>query len=333
MARRDWGQLGFADHMVMRHGRPNALLTRLTELIDWSGLERIVAGVHDSPHGAPAYPPSAMLKALLLQQWYGLSDPGLEEALWDRLSFRVFCGLPLGETAPDYSTINRFRNALSKDGLDRQVFEAINRQLDQKGLLLRKGTLIDASLIPAAVNPPKKPKEPLPPGPDGKVPSQLVKSKRDPAAEWAKKGGKRYFGYKAHVGIDKGSAIIRRVKLTGASVNDTVPADEMICGDEAAVYADAAYHTHRREAELTKRGIEAHLMRRGNKHHALSQADKDRNKAIGKHRGPVEQVFGRMKTTYRWARARCLGLARNTTHLLLLCTAMNLKRMVVLCAP
>ena len=169
MARRDWGQLGFADHMVMRHGRPNALLTRLTELIDWSGLERIVAGVHDSPHGAPAYPPSAMLKALLLQQWYGLSDPGLEEALWDRLSFRVFCGLPLGETAPDYSTINRFRNALSKDGLDRQVFEAINRQLDQKGLLLRKGTLIDASLIPAAVNPPKKPKEPLPPGPESRL--------------------------------------------------------------------------------------------------------------------------------------------------------------------
>ena len=124
---------------------------------------------------------------------------------------------------------------------------------------------------------------------------------------------------------------LARVKLTGAWVNDTVPADELICGDEAAVYADAAYHTHRREQELTDRGIAPQLMRRGNKHHALSEADKARNKAIGKRRGPIEQVFGRMKTTYRWARARCLGLARNTTHLLLLCTAMNLKRMVVLC--
>src|SRR5438105_871147 len=83
----------------------------------------------------------------------------------------------------------------------------------RRGLVLRKGTLIDASLLAAAVNPPKKPKQPLPPGPDGEIPSQLVKSQVDPEAEWAKKGGKRYFGYKAHVGVDKGSAIIRRVKL------------------------------------------------------------------------------------------------------------------------
>jgi IS5 family transposase len=291
MAHRDWGQLGFADHMVMRHGRPNELLARLSELLDWAALGRIVGVLHDSPHGAPAYPPLAMLKALLLQQWYGLSDPGLEEALWDRLSFRVFCGLPLGESAPDYSTINRFRNALRERGLDQQVFDEVNRQLDRRGLVLRHGTLIDASLVPAAVKPPKKPKEPLPPGPDGKAPSQLVKSQRDRDAEWAKKGGKRYFGYKVHVGVDKGSAIIRRVKLTGASVNDTVPADELMCGDEAAVYADAAYHTRRREQALIARGVEAHLMRRGNKHHALSQEDKDRNEAIGKHRAPVDRCL------------------------------------------
>jgi IS5 family transposase len=121
--------------------------------------------------------------------------------------------------------------------------------------------------------------------------------------------------------VDKGSAIIRRVKLTGASVNDTVPADELICGDEAAVYADAAYHTHRREQQLIERGIEAHLMRRANKHHALSEADKERNEAIGQQRAAVEQVFGRMKTTYRWARARCLELARNTTPPICCCCA------------
>jgi IS5 family transposase len=83
MAHRDWGQLGFADHMVLRHDRPNELLTRLAELIDWARLRRIVSVPHDSPQGAPPYPPPAMVKALLLQQWYGLSDPGLEEALWD----------------------------------------------------------------------------------------------------------------------------------------------------------------------------------------------------------------------------------------------------------
>jgi IS5 family transposase len=308
------------------------LLDRLDALTDWRALGGMLSGLHDSPEGAPAYPPLTMLKALLLQQWYGLSDPGLEEALSDRLSFRRFCGLPLDAGVPDHSTINRFRNALRQNGLDRQIFDEINRQLTKRGLILRQGTLIDASLIPAAVNPPKKPKQPPPPGPDGKRPSQLVRSPRDPEAEWAKKGGRRYFGYKVHVGVDKGSGLIRRALVTGASVNDTVPADELVCGDEAAVYADAAYHTHRREAGLRERGIEPHLMRRGNKHHALGQADRDRNKAIGKQRGPVEQVFARTKTSYRWARARCLGLARNTTHFLLLCTAMNLKRMVVLCA-
>ncbi len=333
MAHRKVGQLSLADHVVSRGARPNGFLCRLSGLLDWRALGEIVGVLHGSAYGAPAYARLSMVKVLLLQQWYGLSDPGLEEALWDRLSFRQFCGFSLDEKVPDHTTIFRFREALRQAGLDRCVFEEVARQLDGRGLVLRQGTLIDASLVAAAVKPPKKPPQPAPPGPDGRAPSQLVRSERDPDAEWTKKGGKRYFGYKVHVGVDKGSGIIRRAKLTGASVNDTVPADEMICGDEAAVYADAAYHTHRREHDLIARGIAAHLMRRGNKHHPLGQADKDRNKAIGKKRGPVEQVFARMKTTYRWARARALGLARNTTHFLLLCTAMNLKKMVALCPP
>jgi len=331
MAHRELGQLSLADHLVARRLRPNALLEQLSELVDWTAVGAIVGRLHRSPYGAPSYPPLVMVKALLLQQWYGLSDPGLEEALWDRLSFRRFCGLALDETAPDHSTLSRFRNDLGADRLDEQLFEEINAQLHRHGLVLRRGTLIDASLIPAAVNPPKKPKTPPPPGPDGKPASQLVKSDKDPDAEWAKKGGKRYFGYKVHVAVDQHSGLIRRAMVTGASVADTTPADELVCGDEAAVYADAAYHTHKREAALKARNIEPNLMRRGNKHHALSAADKARNKAIGKERGPVEQIFGRTKTGYRWARARCLGLARNTTHFLLLCTAMNLKRMAVLC--
>jgi IS5 family transposase len=332
MAHRELGQLSLADHVVAQQGKGNALLERLDALLDWTALGKLVGVLHSSHYGAPSYPPLVMLKVLLLSQWYGLSDPATEEALWDRLSFRRFCGLSLHDAAPDHSTIQRFRDALGSVGLDRQVFEAVVDQLDARGLILRQGTLIDASLIASVVRPPAKPKAPVPPGPDGRPASQLVKSPRDPDAGWTRKGGRYHFGYKAHVGMDQHSAIIRKALLTDASVNDTVPADDLVCGDEAAVYADAAYHTHRRERELEARGITAHLMRRGNKHHALSQADKDRNKAIGKQRGPVEQVFARAKTSYRWARARCIGMARNTTHLLMLCTAMNLKRMVVLCA-
>ena len=307
------------------------MLERLGGLIDWAAVGHLLRGLHASAAGAPSYPPLSMLKALLLQQWYGLSDPGLEEALSDRLSFRRFCGLPLDADVPDHSTISRFRNALRQDDLDQKIFGEINRQIDRRGLILRQGTLIDASLIPAAVNPPKPPKEPPPAGPDGKPASLLVRSKRDPEAEWTKKGGQRYFGYKVHVAVDKLSGIIRRALVTGAASSDTGQGDALICGDEAAVYADAAYHTHRREKDLRDRGIEPHLMRRGNKHHALEQAERDRNDAIGKKRAPVEQVFARTKTTYRWRRARCLGLARNTTHFVLLCTAMNLKRMIVQC--
>jgi len=331
MAHRELGQLSLADHLVARGTRSKGMLDRLGELVDWAAVGGIVGGLHASPYGAPSYPPLMMVKALLLQQWYGLSDPGLEEALNDRLSFRRFCGLALDEPAPDHVTLNRFRNDLRVDRLDEQLFAEVGAQLDRRGLILRRGTLIDASLIPAAVNPPARPKEPLPPDPDGKPASRLVKSERDPDAEWAKKGGKRYFGYKVHVGVDQHSGLIRRALVTGAAVADTTPADALVCGDEAAVFADAAYHTHAREAALRARNIQPHLMRRGNKHHALGDAERARNTAIGKHRGPVEQVFGRTKTTYRWARARCRGLARNTTHFLLLCTAMNLKRMAALC--
>ena len=212
--------------------------------------------LHDSPHGAPAYPPLVMVKGLLLQQWYGLSDPGLEEALWDRLSFRVFCGLPLGETAPNYSTINRFRNALREKRLDEQLFDAVNCQLDGRGLMLRKGMLIDASLVPAAVTRRKSPKSLC----------RLDRTARCPASWSTARAIPKRNGPRRAAGVISATRPCRRrqrlgdhppVKLTGASVNDTVPADELICGDEAAVYADAAYHTLRREQELTERGIEA----------------------------------------------------------------------------
>jgi IS5 family transposase len=158
-----------------------------------------------------------------------------------------------------------------------------------------------------------------------------VRSELDPDAAWTKKGGKRYFGYKVHVGVDQGSGLIRRQLLTPANVNDTVPADQLICGDEAAVYADQAYDTKKRRAALKKRGAKDRLMHRANKHHGLSHWQTQRNKAIGKRRAPVEQIFARMKRLCGWARVRYRGLKRNASHLAILCTALNLKRLLTLC--
>ena len=336
MSHRRIGQLSLADGLVARQASSNAVLERILALIDWRAVEQVLAGLHGDRRGAPSYPPLVMLKAVLLQQWYGLSDPALEAALADRLSFRRFCGLALAEATPDHSTIHRFRNALRVKGLDENLFAEIDRQIEGRGLYLRRGTLIDASLVEAAVKRPKPPEEPSPAEqpaapPAGRAPSKLVKSARDGEAQWSRKGGKLYFGYKAHVAVDQGSGLIRRVLLTGGSVNDTVPADDLVCGDERAVYADQAYDKHARRTALKQRGIKPRLMFRPNKHHPLTPRQKAYNEAVGRRRAPVEQVFARLKGAYRWARVRYLGLARNATHLRLLSLAMNLKRMAVLC--
>jgi IS5 family transposase len=348
MARRELGQWSLADSLVSGVGQ-NATLDRLAELIDWPALEKLVSPLDPLRRGAPGYPALALLKAVLLQQWHGLSDPGLEAALGDRLSFRRFCGFALDDQTPDHVTIHRFREGLRRHGLAERVFEEVNRQIDERKLIVRRGTLIDASLVEAAVKCPPKPKaekkrpaeasqETSPTkaaagtGP-ARTPSKLVRSPVDPEAAWTKKNGRRSFGYKAHVGVDQGSGIIRRQRLTPANVNDTVEADALICGDEAAVYADEAYTSHKHREKLQKLRIKDRMMHRPNRHHPLTPRQIQHNKAIGRRRAPVEQVFARLKRLCGWTRVRYYGVARNAVHLALLCTALNLKRLVVLMTP
>jgi IS5 family transposase len=327
MAHREIGQLSLADGLVAKVGT-NATLERLDALIEWTALAALLQAIHSAPVGRRSYPPVVMFKALLLQQWHGLSAPALEAALADRLSFRRFCGFALDDATPDHVTVHRFREALQAQGLAGRAFAEVNRQIDGRGLLLRRGTLIDASLVEAAVKRPKPPEAAAMPAPDtGRPPSKLVRSALDPDAAWTRKGAKRHFGYKAHVGVDQRSGIIRTQLITPANVNDTLPADDLICGDEAAVYADQAYDTRTRRAALKARGIKDRLMHRPNKHHKLTRWQARRNRAIARRRAPVEQVFARLKCLCGWTRVRYRGLARNAVHFALLCTALNLKRL------
>jgi IS5 family transposase len=268
-----------------------------------------------------------MFRALLLQQWYGLSDPGLEEALYDRMSFRRFVGLSGDEAAPDHSTLWRFRQALGEAGADRAAFDAVAGQLDRAGLIVRQGTLIDASLIKAQSRPPAPPSEGEAVDPEA---SKLVGSEREPDADWTRRGSARIFGYKLHVAVDQGSGLVRRALLTPASVNDTVPADELIIGDEKAVFADKAYDSHARRALLKAKGMKNRICRRGNKHHAASPWSLKRDQAIARVRGRVETVFAILKRHYGCGRARYLTLQRNHTAMLLACLAINLRRGLVL---
>lgn len=326
MSERRIGQLSFADNLLGDAGWANATLKRISELVDWKEIDALLSGLRSGSMGAPGYPALVLFKALLLQQFYGLSDPQLEEALADRLSFRRFLGLSLTDHVPDHSTIWRFREQLAKSGLAERAFALITGQIERSGFVLKRGTLIDASLVRAAVNAPAPPSTPLPPDADGRPASKLVKNPLDPDAAWTKKEGKYFFGYKAHVGMDQGSRIVRRALFTPAKVNESVPADRLICGDEGIVYADKAYDSNARRAFLKARGIRDGIARRANRWHRTSPWAVRRNELISHVRAPIEPLFALLKNTYGFARARYRGLARNAGAFYLAITAMNLRR-------
>lgn len=326
MPERRIGQLSFADNLVASASQGNATLKRIAELVDWKELDGLLGGLRSGPMGAPGYPALALFKALLLQQFYGLSDPQLEEALADRLSFRHFVGLSLTDGVPDHSTIWRFREQLAKSGLAGRAFALITGQIERSGFVLKRGTLIDASLVRAAVNAPPPPSTPLPPDPDGRPASKLVKNPLDPDAAWTKKDNKYFFGYKMHVGMDQSSRIVRRGLLTPANVHDTVPADQLICGDEETAYADKAYDSLARRARLKGLGIRNGIAQRANWRFPVGPWEVRRNELISRTRAPIEPLFALLKNTYRFARARYRGLARNAGAFYLAITAMNLRR-------
>lgn len=152
--RRDLRQMSLADGLVNQRAGRNDWLGEIDKILDWAVIAAVLGKIYNSDEGRPSYPVLTLVKLLLLQQWYCLSDPGLEEAVDDRLSFRRFAGLPLDEGVPDHSTIWRFRQELERHGLSEALFAEINRQLDARGLIVRKGTLIDATIVQAAVKPP-----------------------------------------------------------------------------------------------------------------------------------------------------------------------------------
>ncbi len=258
-----------------------------------------------------------MVKVLLLQQWYTLSDPQLEEALGDRLSFRRFVGLGLQDATPDHSTISRFRQALAGDGLSAPLFTELAAQLDAQGLVLKHGTLLDATLVAAQVRRP-----PLAAG-------RGAPSTTDPEAAWTQRGrGTRsHFGYKVHLGVDADTGLVRRAVLTPANVYEREVADALVSGDERAVYGDRAYESRRRRQWLRAQGINDRIMHRSHKHQpALPYWQQQRNALIAPRRALVEKVFGTLKRSYGYQRVRYRGVARNTVELWFKLMAYNLRK-------
>lgn len=312
------GQFSFLEALAPQGLGRNARLDRLNELVKWYRFEKVLNRLRHEGAGRPSYPPLLMFKVLLLQSLYGLSDAEMEEALLDRLSFRKFVGLSLEETAADHTTICRFRNLLIEQGLLERLFGELDKQLDQAGLILRRGTMLDATVIETTAGRPT----------DSKASS-------DPDARFTRRQGKggSSFGYKAHVGVDQVSGLIRTVITTPANVNDTVVADALICGDERAVLADAAYHTHARERALKAQAIKPRLMRRPNKHHPKLPPRLERlNKLIARRRAAVETTFATLKRRMGLGVIRYRGLAKAAGQVLIAAMAFNLRRWVTLTA-
>jgi transposase, IS5 family len=316
-------QLSLAEALMHPRLGTNARLDAIDATIDWSALERVVDKA-DPPSeiGRPRYAAAPLLKAIYLQALYDLSDPGLEEALADRLSFRRFCGYGLDEPTPDETTICRFRNALAATNALAECFAEVNAQLDRKGLILRKGTIVDASLIAAASR-----------KPDIKQ-GEGATVAREPGARWTRKNGRSYFGYRIHVGVDQGSDMIRRVVLTPGNVNESSVAEALICGDERAVYGDKGYESKERRRRLRRAGIKDRICHRSHKHQKeLPHWQRRRNAGISRRRSHGEAVFGTMKRGFGWVRARYMSFAGNVGDAFRFATAFNLRRAASLLAP
>jgi len=323
MVERLVGQLSLADGLVSPPR--GSMLDELDATLDWAPLRTLLGKRGETGPGNSSYPAEVLLRCLLLGVWHGLSDPALEIAIADRISFRRFAGLSLHDCTPDHSTLWRFRQELAADGLVDSVFAEINRQLEVKKLILKQGTLIDASLVGARANPPRKPR--------GEAADNPPKPSADSDAKWGRKSNKTVFGYKIHIGADATHTIVRRVELTDASVTDTEKGDDLICGDEKAVYGDQAYYTHARHERLAKARIKDRLMHRPNKHHPeLPPRQKRRNRMIGRIRAAVERPFAVFKERYGLRRMRFYTLARNRAQVVLACCCYNLRRAVTIVA-
>ena len=317
MPRRRIGQLGFGEALASRRGNGGKdALAEIDRLVDWGPVERLLHGVNKSARGEASYPPLCLFKALLLQKWHGLSDPGLESALSDRLSFMRFCGLSLGDCTPDHSTLWRFREALGRDGLIERCMRELHRQLDLAGVVLRAGTLIDASLVSSAARRPRME--------EGRL------SPVDPEARFGttNERGRFAFGYKVHVAVDAGSGLVGALAVTPANVQDVAAAPALVAAAGAGVvYADRGYDSEGLRALLADRKLGDGLMRRRRKGQpTLPPEAVARNHQLSLVRRTVESLFGTMKRTYRMGRMRCFTRARNAVDLTLFAIAFNLRR-------
>jgi IS5 family transposase len=286
-------------------------LERLHALVEWHAIECKLAEIYCATKGEPAWPPLALFKALLIAVWYDLSDVKLSEALDDRASFRRFCGFSAAEGTPERTAFVRFRKELVLRGLDRALFEEVTRQLKAKAVMVKTGTLVDATIIASA-------------------------SHGDGEARWVKhKNRKAIHGFKAHVGADADTAIVEELAVTPGNVNDGRAGGDALPDNPGEVYADSAYRGPTFADAVKAKGGSARVVATGvwsrNAEEALAKV-KRWNYSIQRIRCRIEKIFGTWKRSYGLRRMRWKGLAKAALQVRLTAIAYNMKRTATILA-
>lgn len=300
-------------------------LELMKEQIDWKPFVPLVRKVFfddKEQGGRPHTNELIVVRALLLQGWYGLSDPELEFQINDRLSFRNFLGFP--ETVPDFSTVWKIRERLQKEGIDKKIWDELQRQLDEKGYEVKKGVIQDATFVEADFGRKRHYKEKKAEKKGEKVlysPKQLRHMDRD--GTFTVKHGQVHYGYKNHVKIDCDFGLIRSVKVTTASLHDS-QIDLLKKGDKAA-YRDKGY-----VGTPVPEGVEDNTMKKATKNRKLNGGELKRNKSISHVRAPGERPFAVIKRVFHNGRTLVKTLVRVAIKEVFKAFSFNLYQLVTL---
>lgn len=306
-------QMSFGDSEYAskrKQTRREKFLSEMEQVIPWSILVNLIDPVYPKAgNGRRPYPLKAMLKVHLMQNWFGLSDPAMEEALYEIASMRQFAGLSLTRPIPDETTILNFRRLLEKYELAPEILSRVNGYLSRKGLMLKRGTIVDATIISAPSS------------------TKNAQGERDPEMHQTKKGQQWFFGMKAHIGVDADSGLVHTVTTTAANEADVNEAEYLLHGKETVAHGDAGYVGADQRA--ARKGLKWHIARKRGAVKAMPEGREKR--AVQKEerrkasvRARVEHPFRVMKCQFGYVKVRFKGLAKNTAQVVTLFALSNL---------
>jgi len=289
--------------------RKELFLDAMEQIIPWQDLCVAIEPYYPKPEGAGRRPVGIerMLRIHFLQHWFDLSDPGAEEALYDSRAMRTFVGIDLGrEPVPDETTILNFRHLMERYNLGDELFRLVNVYLEENGMKVARGTIVDATIINAPSSTKNKDKQ------------------RDPEMHQTRKGNQWYFGMKAHIGVDSKTTMIHSVVATAANVHDSQVLEDLLHGEETRVWGDSAYAGQQQVLHEQAPNAKDFTNKKGFRNRPLSEKDADKNRTKSKIRAKVEHPFLVLKRIFGFNKVRYRGLDKNANRLFVACGLVNL---------